>query len=393
MKFALTTPMTDKVIKFDFDKPDGDRYLRIRDSKERLLATITVTPTEEMLIAINAAPGSGITIEGMQLDVMGNKLKPVDPAAFNGKSYVPDPDGNLIFTHGGKQVGVKIATNPGPAVPVGHVDEIMGQPGMIYALACSIALGKHSALSGPTGVGKTTVYRWLAQQLGYNLVLMPISRGTEASHLVGDYVPTGPGKFEWTDGPVTTACRLSQSAPTILVFDELNRVGNIAEFARIYSVLDDTKRLTIPEHRDANGNVEVIDVGELYIGATLNPADDDHADYIGVQELDPALISRFPIQPMIAYPAINVESQALAFRVPTISVATATAMVNVAGKVRSSSEIRFPFSFRELEAWARLTEYMSMADAFEWAVVSKAPLGFREAIRAFGKLVTGGVSQ
>src|SRR5690606_32140978 len=127
-----------------------------------------------------------------------------------------------------------------PLTPKGSY-EIMGQPEMLFALCLAIKHKKHSLLTGPTGIAKTSMYRWLAEQLGYNLVIMQIARGTQDRHLLGEYAPAGPGTFEWMDGPVTKAARLSNDHPTILLFDELNRIGNVAEFSRVYSLLDDTR--------------------------------------------------------------------------------------------------------------------------------------------------------
>lgn len=283
-----------------------------------------------------------------------------------------------------KAVTIPIEAKRGPYTPSDLVPDVLGQPGLLFSVAVSIHEQLHSLLEGPTGVAKTTVYRWFAQQLNWNLVAMPISRGTEAAHLVGEYYPdeadSGEARFSWAYGPVSTAVLASQTHPTLLVFEELNRIGNLAELARIYSLLDSTRLLEVKEKRDSNGNVEVLHPGKLIVGANMNPADDDAADYLGVNELDPALRSRFALQPTIPYPPEKVEAQALCDRVSGLNAVEAIAMVRVANDVRKAAEVRFPFSFRELQAWAQVLPYYGWEKAAEVAVVTKAHPDYRAGI-------------
>jgi MoxR-like ATPase len=287
----------------------------------------------------------------------------------------------IVVTNPVTRATVELPRKKGaPKTPTEEVPDILGQHEMVFTVAFGLATGKHTMLIGPTGTGKTSIYRWFAKQLGWNLVLASIARGTEAAHLVGEYLPTGPATFEWMDGPVSEAVRLSQRHPTILVFDELNRIGNIAEFSRVYSVLDDQRRLDLQERRMHDGTVETIECGELFIGATSNPSDDEAADYVGVQDLDPALMSRFPFQPNIGYPPLTVEAKALTDRVPDLELPLALKMCTVAKHVRESAEVHFPLSFRELEAWALACPKFGYEEAARVAVVNKAPRVFRESL-------------
>lgn len=289
---------------------------------------------------------------------------------------------SVVFTYPktGASIEIPKAAKPDIFTPK-NTFPIYGQPAMLFALAMGIKHGRHTNLSGPTGTGKTTAYQFLAELLNANFIRVQIDPKTEGASLVGEYLPTGLGTFEWTDGPVTEAVRLSQDHPTVLVLDEISRIGNVAELARLYSLLDDSRRLVLPERRHEMGKPEILEAGELYIGATMNPADDAGADYIGVRELDPALMSRFSFVPEIKYPSDEIEIKTLRSRVPGLSAAHAERMVKCANRVRTSAEIHYPFSFRELVAWAEAIPYYAYKDAAEVAVVKKANFHYQADLR------------
>lgn len=400
MKFVLTEPpeWSQRTVDIRAEKLNGDSTLEVfhGDSGEKLLEFEIESKTRNLVLKSAGSPRLVIQ------DEQGN-LKVVGQAGTARKARTDEPD-NLprnweivdgedadegrkmfkVWLDNGAEITVPMA-EPGPLTPQEEIFEIIGQPEMLFTMVLALKLNKHSLLTGPTGLGKTSMYRWLAQRLGYNLVIAPIARGTQDRHLVGEYAPAGPGDFRWMDGPVTVAARMSREHPTMLVFDELNRIGNIAEFSRIYQLIDDTRMLELPEKR-VEGHVEVIKAGELFVGATSNPSDDEGADYIGVKELDPAFVSRFPIQPRLDYPDLDTERKALMRRVGDVDASTAGKMCEAAKRVRESANVRFPLSFRELEAWARLVPYFGYDKAAEVAVISKSPAVFREDIRNLLKL-------
>ena len=291
-------------------------------------------------------------------------------------------------------VSLPVWSKPGLYTPQ-NFPEIIGQDEMIFALAIAIKTKKRCLFAGPTGTGKTSLPIWLGQILNYNVIEMSINRSTEASHFIGEYKPTGTkGEFKWSDGPLSLAVRQSQSHPTILILDELNRIGHQAELSRTYSLLTDQMRLEIPEHRMENGESEIIFGKQLSICATINPSDyedDDYsgANYIGIQDLDPALESRFEFRPKVNYPAQEIEKQTLVLRVEGLDPAKASLMVDAARRIRTSDEVRFPISFRELEAWALLLPYYSYKEAAELTVIEKAPPSMRADIRSLLYLQTG----
>jgi MoxR-like ATPase len=385
------------------EKEDDDNTIAIYHGDNRsLVAKVTCTrETRNLQFTINTDEGARVVVEGVVLDpekASNVKVPKKFPKQAEGarcwkKETRTDPDTGafeevfIVSLPNGNFVELPVV-DPGPMTPTEYVHEIVGQDEMLFTICLAISLGKNTLLTGPTGVGKTTVYRWLAKQLGYNLVIGPITRGTQDRHMSGEYAPAGPGDFRWMDGFITMAVRASQKHPTILLLDELNRIGNVAEFARCYSVLDDTRMIELAEKRTDTGEPEILRAGRLFIGATANPVDDDNADYVGVRELDPAFQSRLPFQPRIKYPTQDMEARALCDRVATLDKAMATMMVAAANKIRESTDVRWPMSFRELEAWALALPYFGFKDAAELTVVSKAPHAFRPAVRTLLGVIT-----
>ena len=391
MKFTIVDPFSRKPRRLEVLKPNRDAYLDVVDLDNNG-ASLAKIHAQGGKINIDVATGDPNVALGEIAGQPGinlgqSPLTPTRKVKVDELMNWKEEEGFLVFFNKdtGESVKLPIAPEPGPLTPKGFIPPVLGQPEMTFTLALAIATGKHSMSIGPTGTGKTTFYRWLAQKLNWNLVVQPVARGTEAAHMVGEYTPTGPATFEWMDGPVAKACRLSNDHPTLLVFDELNRIGNIAEFSRLYSVLDDTRILILDERRK-EGESEVLECKDLFIGATSNPSDDENADYVGVQDLDPALSSRFTFMPSVDYPSLAIEAQALKDRVPALDQSDATRMCMAAKRIRESEDVRFPISFRELEAWALAIPTCGYEGAAKVAVVNKAPQAFRESIVGLLKL-------
>lgn len=379
-----------------FHGDDGDKVAEITIEQKTRNIIVKGVGSAKLVFADDS--GNPLTVGGPTAGSRVRQPGEMDKGPFKRNwsiedAFSVDEEGNEQLTGGktfkvwldnGASIELPVMAEPGEFTPIEEPYEIFGQHEMLFAICLSVRLGKNSLLTGPTGIGKTTVYRWLAKKLNYNLLIQPIARGTQDRHLVGEYAPAGPGDFRWMYGPMAKAVIASTTHPTILVLDEINRIGNIAEFSRAYSLLDDTRMLELAEKRMDDGTIEQLKAGELYIGATANPTDDEGAggaDYVGVKELDPAFNSRFPIQPRLEYPIPEIEINALMDRVPELQKNVATKMVEAAKRVRESHEVRFPMSFRELEAWAICCGYYGYKDAAEIAVVQKAPAVFRPDIR------------
>lgn len=382
----------DRFITKGGDVDNGFAKIRFHRPRDMSKAWITL---EDRTIAEFEAPIKGDVIctllqeEGIKFtgDVVTSKEETelIESAwlADQGTNWRGEKDG-VIFTNpiSGQSLKLPKADQSNPHaiyVPKG-VPQIYGQPDMIFSLTMGMHYGVNTLLSGPTGTGKTTAYAFLAQTLGYNFIRVQIDPKTEGAALVGEYLPAGTGTFEWCDGPITEAVRLSQHHPTIFILDEISRIGNVAELARIYSLLDDARELYLPERKHEQGQTERIKAGVLFIGATMNPAHDEKADYIGVRELDPALMSRFSFAPEVGYPKPEIEIKTLKERVPGLSLAQATRMVKIGNAIRTSAEIHYPFSFRELVAWAQAIPFYDFQTAAKVSFIKKAHPVYQKAM-------------
>lgn len=297
--------------------------------------------------------------------------------------------------NGGKDVRLPIKPKPGPLTPVEDVHDVLGMPEMLYTVALAIAVGKASLITGPTGVAKSTIYRWLAKKLNWNFIPMPMHPKIAPEDLVGEFKPFMMKKkdgseemiLRWMWGMVAKCVLASKEWPTIGTFEEINR-GDIRSLVRIYSLLDDTRELVIDEKGEESGIFgERMKPGELYFGANMNPVDFESdleagvADYIGATELDPALNRRFPAQITVGYPPKEIEAEALRRRVPGLTLDQAKKMVTCATAVRDDPANRFPMSFPDMVMWAEALPYYGWEQAAEIGVVQKANPRFRESIR------------
>jgi MoxR-like ATPase len=298
---------------------------------------------------------------------------------IDGKFLVIDAPGAL------QKVRLPIEAKPGPYTPTEEIHDILGQPDLMMQVAIALAESMSVLVMGPTGVAKTVVFRWFAKQLNWNLVTCQIHGGTAPEDLAGEFLPVETGSksvaqmIKLIYGPVSKAILASQEHPTILVFEEVNRIGNMQAFAKIYSLLDDTKQLEIPMKEDAKGLSEVLVPGKLHVGANMNPAD---VGYIGTQVLDVALGRRFPVQYEVGYPVEEIEAEALRRRVGSgFTLEKAKQMVAMATMVRKAENITYPLSFPDMVAWAKMLPYLGWDKAAESAVVTKAEEGERAPIR------------
>ena len=142
----------------------------------------------------------------------------------------------------------------------------------------ALADDKNVLIEGHAGSGKTmSVLAYAsARKMRYFNVACHI--GLEASHLVGRWIPTADGHFQWQDGAVTEIVRNGG----VLLFNEFNFAPErFTTF--IFSLLDSRREIQLME----NGGEVIKAHPNLLIVADMNP------DYRGTRPLNQALADRF----------------------------------------------------------------------------------------------------
>ncbi|MDD5135742.1 MAG: HEAT repeat domain-containing protein, partial [Candidatus Omnitrophica bacterium] len=183
-------------------------------------------------------------------------------------------------------------------------------------VAISLVLNEPVLLVGESGVGKTSIVRYLASITNRGFRRFNLNGQTEKTELIGGYRPDGDGNFKWVDGMLMHAMRDGH----ILVLDEIN-LAESQVLERINSLLDDDRHLTIPERNNTywldagkydlklkemmeKENLDAAKAGEMLAGqnifrinenfrlvATMNPV-----EYAGRNILSPALMNRFKVK-------------------------------------------------------------------------------------------------
>lgn len=185
-------------------------------------------------------------------------------------------------------------------------------------IALSVLLDDPVLLIGETGVGKTSLVRYLAYLSRHNFRRFNLSGQTDKAEFIGGYKPDSQGAFRWKDGILVEAMLRGHW----LVLDELN-LAESQVLERLNSLLDDERSLVLSEHlaehlrpkevydekkkqgakeyfdAERNANYLLDDSGirvycihpDFRLFATMNPA-----EYAGRKILSPALMNRFRVK-------------------------------------------------------------------------------------------------
>jgi len=201
-------------------------------------------------------------------------------------------------------------------------------------------LGHYAFFYGAPGTGKTALAE---AAFGDELVTILGSGDTEVSDLVGGYVQTITGGFEWIDGPLLIAAE--QGRP--LLIDEIGLIDPKV-LSIVYGLMDGRKEYRVTANPE-RGTVKAKD--GFYIVAATNP----NAPGVNISE---ALLSRFLLHAELT------TDWALARKlgVPTQMV---TAAQNL-DKKQTAEEVSWAPQMRELLAYRDISkEYGS-----EWAIAN-----------------------
>lgn len=154
---------------------------------------------------------------------------------------------------------------------------------LLRVLARAVCLGQPCLLEGDTASSKTSAIAYLAARLGQPLVRLSLNGQTDASELVGRYVPDGAG-WRFHEGPVPQAMRHGWW----LVLDEVN-LAEPAALERLNPVLERHPSLLLSEGEGARLGAGGAPVHPGFrVFATMNPA-----EYQGRTVLSPAWRDRF----------------------------------------------------------------------------------------------------
>ncbi|MDP3791387.1 MAG: AAA family ATPase [Candidatus Omnitrophota bacterium] len=185
-------------------------------------------------------------------------------------------------------------------------------------IALSVLLDDPVLLVGETGVGKTSLVRYLANLTRHSFRRFNLSGQTDKTEFIGGYKPGATGMFQWKDGILVEAMLYGHW----LVLDELN-LAESQVLERLNSLLDDDRTLVLAEHSGEHFKTKTIyeekkkeeakeyfdevrkvnyivdkDGRRIYcihpefrLFATMNPA-----EYAGRKVLSPALMNRFRVK-------------------------------------------------------------------------------------------------
>ena len=252
------------------------------------------------------------------------KVQIVETDALTGEKSYPRPNGDVYFS---RDWGT-------------HTD--------VSVLHKARELNQYALLYGAPGTGKTAM---VEAAFGDDLYTVLGSGDTEVSDLVGGYVQTPSGGFEWVDGALIRAAE--EGKPFLI--DEIGLIDPKV-LSIVYGLMDGRREYTVTANPE-RGTVKAKD-GFYVVGAT-NP------NAPGVR-LSEALLSRFSLH-------VEVTSDwALAKKVGVPAPAVTCAM-NLAKKV-STGELSWSPQFRELLAFKKLSAEFGTAFAISNLLASAPEL-------------------
>lgn len=215
-------------------------------------------------------------------------------------------------------------------------------------LGRSLRMNENVLMVGATGVGKTSLVKYLAALTNNELRRINLSDMTDNTELIGGWKPGRDGGFVWQDGIITEALRKGQW----LLLDEIN-LADPAILERLNSVLDDDRFLTLTER-----NNEVVHAHpNTRIFATMNPS-----AYSGRKELSEAMLNRFNLMYQDPYPAEELVQILEASANGKIDKQTLMSMVGFHNTVQQMADHRqigkgrdgggpYPYTLRDLLKW------------------------------------------
>jgi MoxR-like ATPase len=174
--------------------------------------------------------------------------------------------------------------------------DILGQGEAKKAVSSALLARRHIIISGPPGIGKTTLAKNVASLLGKSAPFVRIQGSPDLTveDLLGDIDPIKALKFGPTSTEAFTKGKIFKADTGVLFFDELNRCPEKLQNA-LLQVLEEGKA-TIGSY-DVDFNLDFIFI------ATMNPEDSS------TEKLSDVLLDRFDIVHMSYPESIEIEKR------------------------------------------------------------------------------------
>lgn len=199
-------------------------------------------------------------------------------------------------------------------------------------------------LYGPTGSGKSAGIRHIARTFNIPLYELNGHSRLDFPDLVGGW-HLQQQTMVWHDGPLTSAMRTGG----IFLLNEVSYCDP-AVLAGLNTILDNAC-LAIPETGE-----QLTPHAEFHFIVTdnSNGSGDESGLYTGVLRQNAAFLNRF-IHVFAPYIGEQAESAILSKKFPSFPKEIIDKMVAFAGEVRTSEDLNFPVSFRDLSRWVDLS--------------------------------------
>ncbi|MFA7193814.1 MAG: AAA family ATPase [Candidatus Paceibacterota bacterium] len=162
-------------------------------------------------------------------------------------------------------------------------------------IAVSFAQGDPILIEGGTSIGKTTTLRKMAADLGWEVHYVNLNGATDASDLMGRYIPNPNKKtaddpeYIFADGSVTSGLRVEEGKQKLLILDELNASspGNLIRLHEVLDALERNGQVVLSE--DASEKIAT-DRKSTHVAALINPPG---KGFMQREALDPAQLRRW----------------------------------------------------------------------------------------------------